>query len=510
MSNHKIVKNTAIVLACAVVAKLLSYAVEALIAATLGVGDEADAYAATTSVFNIIYPILDIGIWNVFLPTYKAKLSRDGEDSADHIANAAIMLFTMITLAAVVFLAVFSGPIISVVTPGFNPDKQALAAKLLRISAPSYVLLALASIIGAMLQSYNRYLGSQLREIGSHLSKIIFMLITFRCYGVVAAVLAMIVGSIFRILIQLPFINWKWRFRPELKRDSPDIKTMIRGLPAAAMTSAIAHINGLVDKIIASNGESGAISCLNYGHKLMSVFNGLFSTAISTATYPVIIEHISRGEEEELKQLIYRTLRILLFLIIPVTCFCVAFSQEIVTLAFERGAFDHSATLITTGIFAGYSLQMLPQALTTILSNVYYGYKDPKTILYLSIFNITLNLGLNFLLFPVMGVSGLAFATSIATFITLVVKFFVIRKHIRLTLRYCLGDSGKVLLVSLICVAAAYLLFKLWLRMPAILMLLLSAILCLVLFIGLCTLLRIRELEEAKTMIRKRLHRRKG
>ena len=91
--HNKVVKNVSIILMCSVIAKVLSYAWEAILAYYLGVSDQADAIYMTTSIFGILYPILDLGIWKVFLPTYKAKLVENDDDKAEQIANIAVTFF---------------------------------------------------------------------------------------------------------------------------------------------------------------------------------------------------------------------------------------------------------------------------------------------------------------------------------------------------------------------------------------------------------------------------------
>ena len=282
MSN-KTVKNVGIIIGCSVVAKILSYIWEATLAALLGASDQADAFYMTTSIFGILYPILDLGIWKVFLPAYKKRLVGKEESKAEMIANISVTLFFTLSVALVLFLIVCARPLVAVMAQGFDPDKAEMTVEYLRISAPTYLLMAVASVVGAMLQSRERFLGSQIREIGTHLSKIIYIFITFKFFGIYAAVTAMIIGSIFRLLIQLPFINWKWRFRPDFRFRDKDIVPMIKGLPSVAVTAAIGHINGMIDKMVASGAESGSVACLNYGHKLVNIFSGVISAAISTA-----------------------------------------------------------------------------------------------------------------------------------------------------------------------------------------------------------------------------------
>ena len=62
----------------------------------------------TTSIFGILYPILDLGIWKVFLPAYKAKLVDKQDAEAEKIANIAVTLFFMLSVDLVLFLIVFA------------------------------------------------------------------------------------------------------------------------------------------------------------------------------------------------------------------------------------------------------------------------------------------------------------------------------------------------------------------------------------------------------------------
>ena len=90
--RSKTLKNIILILACTIAGKLLSYVWEAVLAAKLGTSDQADAFYMTTSVFTILYPILDIGIWKVFLPIYK-KLATNEEEKANGFASTALTSF---------------------------------------------------------------------------------------------------------------------------------------------------------------------------------------------------------------------------------------------------------------------------------------------------------------------------------------------------------------------------------------------------------------------------------
>lgn len=509
MSN-KTVKNVGIILACSIIAKILSYAWEAILAYYLGASDQADAIYMTTSIFGILYPILDLGIWKVFLPIYKKKLVENEDKKAEQIANIAITFFFVMSVALVLFLIVCANPLVTIMAPGFSAEKKTVTIEYLRISAPTYLLMATASVVGAMLQSREKFLGSQIREIGTHVSKIIYIFTCYRFLGVYAAVTASIVGSIFRLLIQLPFIDWKWKFKPNFQFNNENIVPMIKGLPSVAVTAAISHINSLVDKIVASNAASGSVACLNYGHKLMSVFSGMISTAIGTAVYPTIIQYIAEKKTDRLKELLVNVINALGFIIIPISCFCMLFSKELVTVAFQRGAFDAAATTMTAGVFTGYCLGMLFLGISTSVTNVFYGYGDTKITMYISLIGITSNIVLDLLFVRFLGVKGLAFATSLSVIMSLSIRLLFLRKYIKIGYRSVINEYSKILLSAVISCGVPFIIFDHILKANVYLSLFASAVTSVGIYLGMALLFKIKAFSFVRTLIYNRFGRKKN
>lgn len=508
--NNKTIKNVGIILGCSIAAKILSYIWEATLAAFLGVSDQTDAFYMTTSIFGILYPILDLGIWKVFLPAYKTQLVENNDEKAGEVANIAVTLFLTISVALVLFLLICARPLVAIIAPGFAAEKRMMTIQYLRISAPMYLLMTTASVVGAMLQSREKFLGSQVRELGTHISKIIFILVFYHFFGIYAAVTAMIVGSVFRLLVQLPFINWRWKFRLNFNFKDPDIIPMLKGLPSVAITAAIAQINGLIDKIVASGAEIGSVSCLNYGHKLMDVFSGMISTAIATAIYPSIIQHVAKKEDEKLRELLRNVFCALMFFIIPTSLFCFLFSNDLVTVAFQRGAFDATATDLTSSVFIGYCLGMLFIGVSTVVTNVFYSYGDTKITMYISIIQVVLNIVFDLLFVRFWGVAGLAFATSVSAIICLGIRLFYLNKYITIGYRSTAIEGAKIIALSLIACIAPYMLVNKLIHLNVYLSLIISAVVSVGIYMVSAYVLHIRTLDFIRSLIGNRLGRKKS
>ena len=83
---------------------------------------------------------------------------------------------------------------------------------------------------------------------------------------------------------------------------------------------------------------------------------------------------------------------------------------------------------MTASVFVGYCLGMLFFGISTTVTNVFYGFGDTKITMYISMIGITINVVLDLLLIRFWGVTGLAFATSIAAIIGLCIRFVFFRK----------------------------------------------------------------------------------
>jgi putative peptidoglycan lipid II flippase len=135
---------------------------------------------------------------------------------------------------------------------------------------------------------------------------------------------------------------------------------------------------------------------------------------------------------------------------IPVTLACVLFRVEIVSAAFERGSFDENSTALTSSVFALYSLGILFIACNTIITNLFYGYGNTKTPMYISIANLIINVILNFILIKVWGVNGLALATSLSAIITFFVRIIAAGKYVTLDKKSIIINVVKVTVASVI------------------------------------------------------------
>ncbi|MBE6834741.1 MAG: murein biosynthesis integral membrane protein MurJ [Ruminococcaceae bacterium] len=448
--GKKVFRGTIIVIIIGILAKLAAFLSETILAAYLGTNYKSDAYYMVSSIQQVVYPMLSVGIWKVFLPLYKEKITHNLKDDAFKLTNKVITFFSLVSIAVVAVIMIFTAPVVSIVAPGFEGETRELCISLVRISAPMYIFITASAVYASVLQCHDKFLGSQIREVASHIPTILAAIFCYRRFGMNAMATALVIGGAVRLVIELPFVDWGYKYRPDLKLRNKDFVIVLKRLPSALISEGVTQLNTLIDRAMASTLPEGTISGLNYGHRLMNVFSGLLSTAIATALYPQMIELIALKKEKELSKLMVKIINIFCVLMIPVTLACVLFRVEIVSAAFERGSFDENSTALTSSVFALYSLGILFIACNTIITNLFYGYGNTKTPMYISIANLIINVILNFILIKVWGVNGLALATSLSAIITFFVRIIAAGKYVTLDKKSIIINVVKVTVASVI------------------------------------------------------------
>lgn len=448
--------------------------------------------------------MLSVGIWKVFLPVYKEKITQGHTDQAYELTNKAISFFTIVSIIVVALIMVLTKPVVSIVAPGFEGETRELCIKLVRISAPMYVFIIASAVYASILQSHNKFLGSQIREVASHIPTILAAIFFYHRFGIEAMAIALVVGGAVRLIIELPFVDWGYKYKPDLKFRTKEFLTMLRRLPSALISEGVTQLNTLIDKAMASTLPEGTISGLNYGHRLMNVFSGLLSTAIATALYPQMIELIALKKEKELSKLVVKIINIFCVLMVPVTLACVLFRTELVAAVFQRGSFTAESTALTSGVFALYSLGIFFIACNTVITNLFYGYGNTKTPMYISIANLVINVVLNLILIHVWGVNGLALATSLSAIITFFIRIKAAEKYVKLDNKKMIVTAAKVLMASALACLIPRAIF--WIHpMNRFLVLIVSAVIGVIIYFGAVKLLRVSEVNDLLGLVKRKI-----
>lgn len=406
--------------------RVLGFVREALIAATLGAGPVADAFYAAFRFPNLFRRLFAEGAFNTaFVPMFAKELEANGKNGArefaEQILSVLVLTLLVISALAMIFMPFLVG---SIIAPKFatDPEKFDLTILLTRIMFPYLAAMSLVAMFSGILNSFRKYF---LAAIAPVLLNVIFIVVLL---GAIASKftdyqigVAMACGVFVSGIVQLALLYYgikKEGFGISLRMPTitPSVKRLLVLAVPTAIAGGITQINLLVGQIIAS-AQGGAISIMNYADRMMQLPLGVIGIAIGVVLLPELTRALTAKDSKQAVALQNKSLEFGLGLTIPAAIGLLVIPLPLIVLVFERGAFTREISEVTANVLAAFAIGLPSFVLIKIFQPAFYARQDMRTPMWFSGLNAIINIILSLILFPKMGVVGLALATSVAGWI---------------------------------------------------------------------------------------------
>lgn len=196
---------------------------------------------------------------------------------------------------------------------------------------------------------------------------------------------------------------------------------MLKQLPPRSLDQGLDQVQNIVETNLASSqslGGATAVANYNTAYVLHTAPILLIGTAISTAVFPRLNARLSQGRPDLFRQDFLRTLRLIIWIAMPVVVTAFFARGYLARLIFSR---DSSGPIAI--IFGALCVAILFRTIFAIVSRWFYAQKDTRTPLLVSVFVIGLNVILAYSLSrpDSYGVVGLAIAQSIVAAVEVIV-----------------------------------------------------------------------------------------
>lgn len=406
--------------------RVLGFVREAMIAAFLGAGPVADAFYAAFRFPNLFRRLFAEGAFNAaFVPLFAKEIEAGGTLAAKKFAEQvlSVLLLTLFALSALamIFMPFLVG---TVIAPKFaaDPAKFDLTVLLARIMFPYLAAMSLVAMLAGILNSMRRYFLAALAPVLLNIVLVTSLLMS-GYLDLAAPEIGLVMSWSVTLsgVAQLGLLIWAIRregftLAPARPRLTPAVKRLLWLALPAAITGGITQINLLVGQIIAS-AEAGAIAVINYADRLNQLPLGVIGIAIGVVLLPELSRALRAGNAEEAQYLQNRSLEFGMAITVPAAVGLALLPEPIIALVFERGAFTRETTLVTASVLAAFAIGLPAFVLTKIFTPAFYAREDMRTPLRASIISVVLNIAGSLLLFPRIGVAGIALATSLSGWI---------------------------------------------------------------------------------------------
>jgi len=432
-----------------------------LIANFLGAGTVADAFFVAFRFPNLFRRLFAEGAFSAaFVPIFSGLLETDGRDAAKRFADQA---FTVLAIGLALFVAVIEIVMpwaMYVLAPGFDAvaGKMELATELSRIAFPYLFFISLVSLQSGVLNSLHRFAAAAAAPVLLNLT-LIAALLGFAGFGATPGhVLAW--GVTAAGIVQFAWLVYSCRregfsvrlVRPRL---SEKVRLLGRRILPVVFGASLYQINLLIGTILASLVADGAVSYLYYADRVTQLPLGVVGVAVGTALLPALSRQLSAGDTAAAMHNQNRSLEFVLLLTLPAAAALIAIPDPIVSVLFERGAFDRAAASATAAALGAYATGLPAYVLIRVLAPGFFAREDTVTPVRIAAVAMVVNIVLNLILMQFWGHVGIALASSLSAWINALALAWVLRRRGHLSTDARLNTRVPRIVVAALLVATA-------------------------------------------------------
>ncbi|MBP6469418.1 MAG: murein biosynthesis integral membrane protein MurJ [Chloroflexi bacterium] len=397
--------------------KLLGLVRTQLVSAAFGTSRTYDAFTAANQLPEVFVTLISGGaLAAAFIPVYSAYLTNEKAQESGRLANT-ILTLVLIILSVVSALGATFAPWITrhVLVPGFPPDLQLLTANLMRIILIQTTIFGVSGVLSSILNAHQHFILPALAPIALNVGYLIGLFLLVPQLGIFGLAWGTVIGAVLHVLIQLPGLQrYRVRIRPALRLKMSGVHEIIRLMGPRIVTLGAVQIADLFIIRITSGLNDGATSGYFYGYYLQQLPETLFGTAVALVLFPTMAEMYNNADINGLKRVASMGLRIIWMLTVPAALGLVLLGKPAITLLLERGAFTPESTQLVYSIVVFFSVRVVSEATLEIAARLFFAQHDTKTPMVVALGWLVTNIILAYLLVGVLGVGGLALASTIA------------------------------------------------------------------------------------------------
>ncbi|MCU1718162.1 murein biosynthesis integral membrane protein MurJ [Pseudomonas sp. 5P_3.1_Bac2] len=431
-----LLKSLAAVSSMTMLSRVLGFVRDTIIARIFGAGVASDAFVVAFKLPNLLRRIFAEGAFSqAFVPILAEYKTQQGDEAARTFVAYVSGLLTLV-LAVITLLGIIAAPwIVWVSAPGFADEAErfALTTDLLRITFPYILLISLSSLVGAVLNTWNRFSVPAFVPTLLNISMIVFALFLTPYFDppIMALGWAVLAGGLLQLLYQLPHLKKIGMLvLPRLNLRDSGVWRVLKQMGPAIFGVSVSQISLIINTVFASFLVAGSVSWMYYADRLMELPAGVLGVALGTILLPALSKTYSAANREEYSKLLDWGLRLCFLLVLPSAVALAILAEPLTVALFQYGKFSAHDALMTQQALIAYSVGLLGIILVKILAPGFYAQQNIKTPVRIALITLVVTQALNLLFVFVIPLAhaGLALAIGLAACLNAGLLYWRLRK----------------------------------------------------------------------------------
>lgn len=415
-----------------ILSKILGLTRDLVIAHYFGTSMEADAFNLAYLLTGNFFIILG-GIGGPFYSSLVAivpKLQSQNFKISSFLKDI-LKTLTLFSVLVAILLFFFKGYILEIfIDKGLKPEYFAQTLLNIDILLPLIALCAPIGILFATLNCLKKYFAPSLAPAAVNLVLIATVFLMGDGFNGLALAIGTSIGGVISLLIQIPFSFQKniesliELTKEKLGSSKAEFYALL--MPALLSTGST-QIMVFIDSYFCKYLAEGSWTSITLANRLVQMPLGVLMTAFLVPVFPKISEMVENKRFARIKEVLTKSLGVLLLISIPGVVIGMLFPKEIISIIFERGVFDAQSTALVAEVFFYLCLSIIPYILRDSFTRTLYCFGDSRSPLYVMLIAIVLKFILNSFLVPSYGIAGIAISTVAASAFNATVLFFVLK-----------------------------------------------------------------------------------
>ena len=329
-----------------VLSRLLGWLRTAVFFAQFGSSHSLDSFYFAFRIPDTLFQLVAAGaIGSALVPVASGLLANGEPERAKRlIATVAnLMILALIPLAVVVWIA--APALVGILFPTADPTQLDFRIGMTRLMLLSPVLLAVGAVMTAGLNSIGLFGAPAIASNVYNVGIIVCAVVLTPILGIYALALGVVVGALGLVVTQAMAVRRAGLYAPELHIHDPAVRETLLLMAPRAFGLGVTQIVFLVNSVFLNSlSGAGPNSWYNGAFTALQIPVGLIGVPLGIVLLPPLSQAIARGDEDRFRRLVDQSLRLLLFVVVPLTGFMLVLATPTIALLYQHGAFQASDT----------------------------------------------------------------------------------------------------------------------------------------------------------------------
>jgi putative peptidoglycan lipid II flippase len=427
-----------VVVAGVVLSRLLGWVRTSVFLAEFGgttqVG-QLDAFWAAFGIPDTLFQLVAAGaVGSALVPVASALLANGEEERARRVVAtiANLILIVLVPLAVVVWFA--APAIMPVIAPIQDASNLPLEIELTRWMLLSPILLAIAAVMTAGLNATGIFGIPALAPNVYNAVIIVCAIALTPAMGIYALALGVVLGAAGHVATQAYAVRNGGLYGLVVDIHDPAVRETLLLMAPRALGLGATQIVFLVNRFFAVQ-ITGALTTYTAAFTALQIPVGLIGVPLGIVLLPPLSQAIARGDTEKFRRLVDQSLRLLLYVVIPLTGVMIVLAGPGMAFLYQHGGYTPQEVTEITPVFLVFLIGLVAHVLISLLAPIFYAGKDTRTPVTAALLAVGVDVVAATLLFPTFQLNGLAVAIGLGAWAEVSMLFYFMRHRIGFDLR---------------------------------------------------------------------------